>query len=95
MMGIDLSKEMLAYAKSLNAYDALCCGNINKFIPGENNFFFDLIIAADVLVYCGKLDNIFELCAKALKINGLFAFTIELLEHQGYQLPNYWTFCSF
>ena len=86
LVGIDLSKEMLAQAKALNSYDALCRGNILQFIPGENAAFFDLIISADVLVYCGELDNIFKLCAKALKPNGLFAFTVEHLEHGNYQL---------
>lgn len=86
LIGIDLSKEMLAQAKMLNSYDALCRGNIIQSIPGENSSFFDIIISADVLVYCGELDNIFQLCAKALKNNGLFAFTTEKLAHGNYQL---------
>ena len=86
LIGIDLSAEMLAHAKALNSYDALCQGNICQCIPGTNSNCFDLIIAADVLVYCGDLTNIFALCATALKNTGLLAFTIEKLAIGDYHL---------
>ncbi len=77
LVGIDLSMSMLAQAKTLNGYDALCCGNILETIPGLNQQIFELIIAADVLVYIGDLDLIFKMMHSALQNNGQLAFTIE------------------
>lgn len=86
LVGIDISIEMLLQAKALNAYDALCCGNILQSIPGEAKACFDLIIAADVLVYCGELEQIFNLCSTTIKVDGIFAFTVEQLGQANYQL---------
>lgn len=77
LVGIDLSTSMLAQAKSLSGYDALCCGNILETIPGLNQEYFELIIAADVFVYIGDLDLIFVMIKSALQNNGQLAFTIE------------------
>ncbi len=77
LVGIDLSTSMLAQAKSLGAYDALCCGNILESIPGLNQNYFELIIAADVFVYIGDLQLIFELIKSSLQPNGQIAFTVE------------------
>lgn len=44
---------------------------------------FDLMIAADVFVYVGALDDIFSACAAALRPNGLLAFSIEALDNDG------------
>ena len=86
MVGIDLSIAMLQQAHTLKAYDALCCGNVLQAIPGSNTNFFDLVIAADVLVYCGELAEIFANCRKALTNAGLFAFSVEKLTTGSYQL---------
>lgn len=76
-VGVDLSTEMLAQAKALGSYDALCCCNILETIPGMNQQCFDLVLAADVLVYLGALEQLFALVITALKTNGLFAFSVE------------------
>jgi predicted TPR repeat methyltransferase len=39
----------------------------------------DLILSADTFIYVGQLDLCFELSERALRTNGLFAFSIELL----------------
>lgn len=77
LVGIDLSISMLAHAKSLSGYDALCCGNILESIPGLNQEYFELIIAADVFVYIGDLEQIFKMIKSALQNNGQLTFTIE------------------
>ena len=38
---------------------------------------FDLIVAADVLIYLGDLDAVFAEAARLLRPRGLFAFSIE------------------
>lgn len=80
-VGVDLSAQMLDQAKALGAYDALCCCNIVETIPGLGQERFDLILAADVLVYLGALEIVFENIASALKAEALFAFSIEEQEH--------------
>lgn len=39
---------------------------------------FDLIVAADVFIYIGKLDAIFRESSRLLRPNGLFAFSVEV-----------------
>lgn len=39
----------------------------------------DLVISADVWIYVGALESIFDLCAKKLKVQGWLAFSTELL----------------
>ncbi len=77
-VGVDISPAMLVEAKNLGAYDALCCCNILETIPGMQQEYFDIILAADVLVYIGELERMFEIVVSALKPSALFAFTIEV-----------------
>src|SRR5205823_1806540 len=42
---------------------------------------YDLIVAGDVLIYVGSLDEIFPAVARALRPGGLFAFSLE--RHDG------------
>ncbi len=79
MSGIDLSYEMLQHALSSQAYDSLCCGDVNQNIPGAGLKYFDIALAADVFVYIGDLHNIFSLVSSGLVDGGLFAFTVEQL----------------
>jgi|GEM_PF-1119053 len=77
-VGVDLSKQMLYRALEQNAYEALIQANINLSLPGEGQKFFDIALAADVLVYLEDLEEIFINVANTLASQGLFAFTIEL-----------------
>lgn len=76
-VGVDISPAMLLEAKNLGAYDALTCCNILEAIPGQQQQYFDIILAADVFVYIGELDQLFTTIISALKPTGLFAFTVE------------------
>jgi predicted TPR repeat methyltransferase len=82
MFGVDLSKEMLAQAKALGAYDGLCRCNILQTIPGYNLNIFDLVLAADVFVYIGDLKPLFSMILTTLKEHAKLAFTIEELASQ-------------
>lgn len=86
MIGVDLSKEMLQQAKRLGPYDSFTRQDIRDGIPGQNAHHFDYILAADVLVYHGHLDQIFQHIQSALKPKGFFLFTIELGEQANYQI---------
>lgn len=82
LVGVDLSPGMLHQAKTLGAYDGLCRCDILQVIPGYNRAVFDLVLAADVLVYIGDLESLFSIVKGALRNNGKFAFTIEKLDSE-------------
>lgn len=84
IIGIDMSKKMLALAARKNFYNELIHADL---ITGMENLkeTFDLIIAADVFVYIGDLDTIFALVNTHLKSRGLFCFSTELAANN-YQL---------
>lgn len=79
LVGVDLSAEMLAQAKALDAYDGLCRANIVETIPGYGRAVFDIVLAADVLVYIGDLSLVFAAVKSCLRTTGMFAFTVEAL----------------
>ena len=47
---------------------------------------FDLIVAADVFVYVGDLAPLFAAVGTALTADGLFAFSVETREGDGFKL---------
>ncbi|MBX7198463.1 MAG: tetratricopeptide repeat protein [Rhodospirillaceae bacterium] len=72
--GVDLSPAMVRAAEQKRVYDHLESGDMVKAVaalPAP----CDLMLAADVLVYCGDLVPLFR--AVALKSTGLFAFTVQ------------------
>lgn len=83
--GIDLSPRMIDEARAKNLYDALhVCGIeefLNRPLPP-----YDLILAADVFVYVGRLDDIFKGAARALGCNGALAFSVQNTSAEPYIL---------
>ena len=47
---------------------------------------FDLILAADTLCYFGDLAPVFAACRRALSGDGVFAFTVETFDGEGFRL---------
>ncbi len=76
LIGIDLSPRMLEKARALKIYDALVEGDVERLPPGIEGP-FDIVIAADVLVYLGDLDGVFAAARERLKNGGLWLFTTE------------------
>ena len=83
--GVDLSPAMLAKARERGLYNALEAANIVDHLR-RFGAAFDLIVAADALVYCGDLKPVFAATAAALVPGGLFAFTLESFTGEGYRL---------
>jgi predicted TPR repeat methyltransferase len=83
--GIDLSTGMLAKARERGVYDALRAGEITAEL-GASTARYDLLVAVDVLVYFGALEQLFERAAQRLAPGGLFAFTVEKGTEPGYRL---------
>ncbi len=76
LVGVDLSARMLVLAEAKKEYDELVQSELAAFL-GSRNEAFDLIASADTLCYFGELAPVFRSAAKALRLGGLFAFTLE------------------
>jgi predicted TPR repeat methyltransferase len=74
--GVDLSAKMIERARAKDVYDRLEVGDIVTFL-GTAETGFDLVTAADVLVYVGDLTPIFAAVAARLRPGGLFVFSTE------------------
>ncbi|MEJ0026745.1 MAG: methyltransferase [Rhizomicrobium sp.] len=81
--GIDLSPAMIAKAGARKLYRALAVGDIETAPGGE---VYDLVLAADTLVYLGDLRAVFRATAERLKPGGFFLFTVERTERDGFDL---------
>lgn len=74
--GIDLSAGMIAQARAKALYDRLHTGDMVAWMHDCGDS-FDLIIAADVLIYAGDLHPVFS-AARALMAPGArFAFSLQ------------------
>lgn len=74
--GVDLSGGMIEAAKAKGVYDQLETADILTALHRrETNY--DLILAADVLIYFGDLSKPIEGVAARLTGGGLFAFSVE------------------
>jgi predicted TPR repeat methyltransferase len=82
--GVDLSAGMIAQARTKGVYDALHVGNAVDHLREAPDRTFDLIVAADVLVYIGNLAPLFTQIARVLASGGLFALTAESNNGYGY-----------
>jgi predicted TPR repeat methyltransferase len=86
LTGVDLSAGMIAKARGRGVYDRLIAGDAAAMLTSEPPAAFDLIVAADSLVYIGDLAPLFGAAAIALASGGLFAFSIETGEGDGFEL---------
>ena len=76
LIGLDLSAEMLARAKTRGIYDELHQADARDFLARFVGA-IDLAIAADVLVYVGDAAPLFDALAPRIPPGGLFALSIE------------------
>jgi predicted TPR repeat methyltransferase len=74
--GVDLSPAMVRLAEQKRLYDDLRTGDMVEALA-ELEAPCDLVMAADVLVYCGDLASLFTAVKDALAAGGLFAFTVQ------------------
>ena len=74
--GIDLSPAMIEKAKERGIYDHLAVADLERALA-EPGAAYDLILAADTLVYLGDLAAVFRAVAARLAPDGFFLFTVE------------------
>lgn len=85
LIGVDLSPKMLALARRRELYDRLEEAEIVAFLR-RHPAAFDLLIAADVVVYIGDLGPLLAAATLALRPGGHLVFTTELLAAGDYRL---------
>lgn len=86
LTGVDLSPRMIAKARERGVYDALEIGDATAFLNRQPRSAYDLILAADSLVYTGDLEPAFAAAMGALNSSGLVAFSLETWEGDGFRL---------
>lgn len=84
--GVDLSPRMLAEAAKTQAYGMLREGALLPFLQEAPEGGADLIVAADVFVYLAALEPVFGAARRALRPDGLFAFTVQAHAGEGVAL---------
>lgn len=86
LVGIDVSPAMIEHARAKGIYDRLVAAELLEFLGGEAGERYDLVLAADVFVYCGDLAPIARAVARVLAPGALFAFTTETHDGPGIKL---------
>lgn len=86
LTGVDLSAAMLEKARARNLYTELFDASLGEWLETAAPGAFDLVLAADVLVYFGDLAPLFARIARTLGGGGLYAFSIELAEERDFVL---------
>lgn len=77
--GVDLSAGMLARAQALGRYDRLEQADVVEHLaatPGRH----DLVVAADLFIYVGRLEAVFAGVRRVLEPAGVFCFSVERLD---------------
>jgi len=82
--GVDLSPAMIAKARARNIYDHLEVADLETALAGGGPD-YDLILAADTLVYLGDLARVFEGAHARLRPDGYFLFTVEKKDGEGFE----------
>jgi predicted TPR repeat methyltransferase len=81
--GIDLSPQMIAKARARGIYASLAVGDMESIAAVDT---YDLVLAADSLVYLGDLARMFDVVRRSLKPDGQFLFTVEENPKPGFRL---------
>lgn len=80
LVGVDLSGRMLEHAQARQVYQRLVQDDVVHMMQQEAANSFDLVVAADVFIYIGQLDETVKEVRRVLRPQGLLAFSIENLE---------------
>jgi predicted TPR repeat methyltransferase len=84
--GVDIAPAMAARAQASGLYSHVEAGDMEAFVAARTDGSVDLVMAADVFVYCGDLGPIFAQARRVLAAGGLFAFTVQQAQTGDYEL---------
>lgn len=74
--GVDLSAAMVERARQGGSYDQVVQADIAEFLHATPHR-YDLLVAADVFIYVGALERVFDGAARVLQPGGAFCFSLE------------------
>ena len=74
LVGVDIAEKMLEQARQRGGYDSL----LHLDMVAALNRPYELIVAADALVYVGALEALLKAVATCLPMGGLFAASVEV-----------------
>jgi len=77
LVGVDLAPKMLDQARARACYHELALDEIGQYLPSQAPASFDLVVAADVLIYIGDIGKLMREVARVLRPGGWFALSIE------------------
>ena len=85
LSGIDLAPKMIETCKQKDVYDTLHLGDLTEILRKASDK-YDIIIAADVFIYVGELNELFSEVSRVCSKGSLFAFSIEAAEGEDFVL---------
>lgn len=74
--GVDISARMVERARTRDVYTNLSCVSIESYLQTTTER-YDVVVAADVLIYVGELGEVLPLTRSVLRDGGLLVFSIE------------------
>ncbi|MGC4061152.1 MAG: tetratricopeptide repeat protein [Aquabacterium sp.] len=77
LVGVDLAPKMLEKAAAKGLYTRLACADLVAMMQAEAPGSHDVVIAADVFIYVGMLDDVVHETKRVLVPGGLVAFSVE------------------
>ena len=87
LTGVDLSAAMLARAGALGVYSELVQGDLVGHLQSTQRR-YDLVLAADVFIYVGELDDVFSAVREVTLPGAVFCFTAEVPPTRSQALRN-------
>ncbi len=90
--GVDIAPRMIEAARRRGIYDDLILGDVEAVLaePGHS---YDLILAADTLIYIGDLSTVFAGVSKRLEQGGFYLFAVESMDQGGWEQTTKNRFC--
>jgi predicted TPR repeat methyltransferase len=82
--GVDISPRMIEAARRRGIYDDLVLGDLETML-NEPGTAYELILAADTMIYLGDLAPTFAGVAKRLEPGGFYIFAVERREDDGWE----------
>jgi predicted TPR repeat methyltransferase len=92
LVGVDLSPKMVELARRSGIYDRVEQADAVAALRVHRQA-FDLIVAADVLIYLGELAGPLAAAGEALRSGGCLAFSLELHDGDGFVLKPTRRYC--
>jgi predicted TPR repeat methyltransferase len=83
IIGVDLAPQMVGRAQATGLYESVVVADMVEGLRAQESDAFDLVIAADAVVYVADLVPFAEQAARVLRPGGLLAFTAETHDGEG------------